>query len=187
DPRGAVTFLLEKYGTLAEQMNFRGYWVSGWDLQPPTRFRLAEHLTAQGHRWRGGLQTVEIDPGCGVGNEDEVPVVVRWARPDGAIQRPLKARVALYDQNDNRIAQDDRRILNDRHLAPGEWQPGDRPLNVYLVRPPTDLVPGVYTLRLLVYDAETLEPVELVDEAGAPAGFEPVIGTLAWPARQPCQ
>ncbi|RME50416.1 MAG: hypothetical protein D6790_21240, partial [Caldilineae bacterium] len=31
DPRGAVTFLLEKYGTLAEQMNFRGYWVSGWD------------------------------------------------------------------------------------------------------------------------------------------------------------
>jgi hypothetical protein len=41
---------------------------------------------------------------------------------------------------------------------------------------PPDLAPGAYSLRLLVYDADTLEPLELVDDAGNPAGFEPEIG-----------
>src|SRR5690606_25495544 len=95
----------------------------------------------------------------------------------GDIDRPLKARVALYNGGE-RLVQDDRRILNDRHLAPSEWSTADQPLNVYRLDLPTGLLPAQYEVRLLVYNADTLEPVELVDEAGNPAGFEPVIGDV---------
>jgi mannosyltransferase len=108
-----------------------------------------------------------------------LPVAIRWQRtPGGTIDRPLKARVALYDANDARLAQADERLLNDRHRAPSQWQPPDQPLNVYLLTLPEDLAPGDYTARLLVYDADTLEPLTLVDAAGNPAGQEATLGTI---------
>ena len=180
DPRGAVPFLLDKYGTRAGEEWFQGYRVAWWELSPPTRFRLAEAFTPLELGWSLGLGTVEVSlPPAPVARGRPVPVVVRWRRTGGddpAIHRPLKARVALYDGEDNRLAQDDRRILNDRHVLPGEWGPGDRPLNVYLLWPPADLPPGSYRLRLLVYDEESLAPVELVDPAGNPVGFEAELG-----------
>ena len=43
---------------------------------------------------------------------------------------------------------------------------------------PSDLTPGTYSLRLFVYDADTLEPLTLVDAAGNPAGQEATLGTI---------
>jgi hypothetical protein len=109
----------------------------------------------------------------------DVPVVIRWARDDAqAIGQPLKARVALYDAAGTRIAQRDERLLNDRHLLPTEWTRDDQPLNVYLLEVPDDLAPGQYSIGLLVYDADTLEPVGVLDSAGNPAGVEATIGSL---------
>ena len=67
---------------------------------------------------------------------------------------------------------------NDRHLMPAEWGPTDQPLNVYLLPTPAELPDGRYELRLLVYDAETLEPLTLVGEAGNPAGQEATLGMV---------
>jgi mannosyltransferase len=68
--------------------------------------------------------------------------------------------------------------LNDRHLLPAEWTLDDQPLNVYLLEMPDDLAPGHYAIGLLVYDADTLEPVGVVDGAGNPAGVEAMIGSI---------
>ena len=70
------------------------------------------------------------------------------------------------------MAQSDERILNDRHLMPGEWRLEEQPLNVYKLATDDDIEPGTYSVRLLVYDADTLEPISFVDEAGNPAGVE---------------
>jgi hypothetical protein len=106
-------------------------------------------------------------------------VAIRWQRtPGGAVDKAFKARVALYDANDGRLVQADERLLNDRHRAPSQWQPGDQPLNVYMLSLPVDMAPGAYTLRLLVYDADTMEPLTLVDAAGSPAGQEATLGTI---------
>jgi hypothetical protein len=115
-------------------------------------------------------------------------VVLRWRRaPGGAVDRPLKARVALYDAADNRLAQADERLLNDRHLAPAHWSMEDRPLGVYLLAAPDDLAPGRYALRLLVYDAETLNPLTWIDEAGNPAGIEPELSPVEIAAAEICE
>ena len=41
------------------------------------------------------------------------------------------------------------------------------------------LAQGEYAVRLLVYDAETLEPLSLLDAAGSPAGIEAEMGARA--------
>lgn len=106
-------------------------------------------------------------------------VALRWARvAGGTSERPLKARVVLYDGGDNRVAQADERLLNDRHVAPSQWNEEDRPLNVYQLAADAPPPPGEYELRLLVYDAESLEPLEIIDSAGNPAGIEAPLGTL---------
>ena len=53
---------------------------------------------------------------------------------------------------------------------------GGRPLNVYAIPTPADLAPGAYDVRLLVYDADTLDPLEPLDAGWQPGGA----GSLGW-------
>ncbi|MCE7983429.1 MAG: hypothetical protein DYG89_19835 [Caldilinea sp. CFX5] len=175
DPRHAVRFLLNKYGNYGESKAFRGYSVEQWQLTPPTHFELAPTLTPLSLRFGTAVETVAVSLPTELA-EMKVPVVVRWQRvPGGQADRPLKARVALYDAQDNRLAQSDERLLNDRHLMPSQWQEHDQPLNVYLLETAEPLPAGAYQVRLLVYDAETLEPLSFIDQAGNPQGIEPVL------------
>jgi len=184
DPRHAVRFLLDKYGTRVDGRDFRGYSIDWWQLTPPTAFVLAPSMTPLTLRFGplpgAAVETVAVSlPGTFIAPATKVPVVIRWQRvPTGQIDRPLKARVALYDGADNRLAQSDERLLNDRHLMPAEWDLTDQPLNVYLLELPPDAAAGDYVLRLLVYDAETLEPLTVFDEAGNPAGIEVSLGRV---------
>ena len=179
DPRHAVSFLLDKAGTRAGEKAFRGYSVDWWQLTPPTEFELAQRYTPIDVRFEPGIAAVELAlPDAPVAPGEMVFAVLRWARTAGPADRPLKARVALYAADGSRVAQSDERILNDRHLMPGEWSADDRPLNIYRLATPPDLAPGTYAVGLLVYDADTLDPVGFLDEAGNPAGVETMIGKI---------
>ena len=180
DPRHAVPFLLDKYGKFGGEQLFQGYTLQWWDMNPPSNFVLAPDLVPAHFAFPPAVETVEVSlPQAALHPGDPLGVVIRWQRtPGGAADRPLKARVALYDANDARLVQSDERLLNDRHRAPSQWGPQDRPLNVYMLPLSSDLTPGTYSLRLLVYDADTLEPLTLVDAAGNPAGQEATLGTI---------
>lgn len=180
DPRRAVSFLLDKEGQRQGEENFRGYSIDWWRLDPPTEFELAPRLVPAEHDFGQAIQTLEISlPQDEITAGEEAPVVIRWQRvPGSQIDQPLKARVALYGAAGGRLAQADERILNDRHLLPAEWAPRDQPLNVYMLDVPKDVSPGEYALRLLVYDADSLEPLPLHDDAGNPMGLEADLGTI---------
>lgn len=179
DPRRAVAFLLDQQGERAGEQNFQGYSIDWWTLTPPNEFVLAPHLQVLSVRFASAVQTVEVSlPEKPVEQGMNVPVTIRWQREGGEVVQPLKARVALYAPDGARISQRDERLLNDRHLMPSEWALDDQPLNVYLLDVPDDLSPGVYDIGLLVYDANTLEPLEFMDEAGNASGIESVIGSV---------
>jgi hypothetical protein len=182
DPRKAVPFLLDEYGRFGGEQLFQGYALQWWELQPPTEFVLAPNLSEARYAFGPGLQTVAVSlPDAPAAAGDTLGVVIRWQRSvesAAAGERPLKARVALYNAEGARLAQADERLLNDRHRAPSEWEAGDQPLNVYSLPLPADLAPGSYTLGLLVYDADTLEPLTLLDAAGNGAGQEATLGAL---------
>ena len=183
DPRHGVRFLLDKYGARIDSKDFRGYSVDVWQLTPPTHFVLAPGLTPLTLRFGRAVETVAVSlPTTAETATTQFPVAIRWQRvPNGQADRPLKARVALYDAQEGRLAQSDERVLNDRHLMPSQWQAGDQPLNVYLLALENRLPAGEYTIRLLVYDAETLEPLTFIDEAGNPQGIEPRLVTFHQP------
>ncbi|MEZ4676141.1 MAG: glycosyltransferase family 39 protein [Caldilineaceae bacterium] len=179
DPRHAVRFLLDIYGERAGERTFQGYDVDWWTLTPPTTFALPSTWIARTLRFADAVQTTELAFPAQVAIAAKVPVAIRWQRVrGGVVERPLKARIALYDAQGNRIAQADERLLNDRHRLPAEWDDEEQPLNLYLLETPAGLAAGSYELRLLVYDADTLEPLSFLDEADNPAGIEEVLGEV---------
>lgn len=180
DPRHAVRFLLDTYGERAGERNFQGYNVDWWTLTPPTTFQLPTTWLDRTIRFADAVQTSELAFPAQVQAGEKLPISIRWQRvPGGTIDRPLKARIALYDAANNRLAQADERLLNDRHRLPAEWGEDESPLNLYLLDLPEGVAVGEYELRLLVYDAETLEPLSWLDEVGNPSGVEEVLGSLA--------
>jgi hypothetical protein len=180
DPRRSVAFLLDQAGERGGEENFQGYSIDWWQLTPPNSFELTPHMAPLTVVFPPAVQTVEASlPNGPVVSGGNVPVVIRWQRQSGGeVTRPLKARVALYNAEGARVAQRDERLLNDRHLLPAEWSSQDRPLNVYLLDVPDDAAPGAYTIGLLVYAADTLEPLGVVDSADNPMGVEATIGTV---------
>ena len=180
DPRHAVRFLLDKAGARAGERDFQGYRVDWWQLQPPTTFVLAESWQPFALRFGTAVETVAVSlPSQPTAVGGKVSVVIRWQRvAGGEANRPLKARIALYDEADNRLVQADDRLLNDRHRLPPEWQAADQPLNLYTLDLPTEVGPGTYAVRLLVYDGETQEALPLFDAAGQQAGIEAALGTI---------
>lgn len=183
DPRHAVPYLLGQSGEPAGEQLFQGWRINWWEMAPPNHFALAPDLAPLNVQFAQAVQTVEASVPAQVEAGQSIDVALRWQRvANGSVDRPLKARVALYDAHDNRLAQADERLLNDRHVAPAAWSADDRPLNVYQLATSSDsppLAPGDYALRLLVYDAESLEPLEIIDAAGNPAGIEAAIGTIS--------
>lgn len=177
DPRGAATWVLEKFGTRLGQQAFRGYQVTWYATPPEADFELAPALTGppatfgdqvrlEGYAFGGrgpGVTSTPAETRAAEAPADQpVWVVARWSglagagEPGKALPRGLKATAVLVDSEGFAVGGDDRPILNDRHLAPLEWASGDRPLGVYMPRAAPATPPGVYTVRLAVYDPLTL-------------------------------
>lgn len=178
DPRGAVPWLLEKFGTRLGERSFRGYHVTWYALAPDTVFELAPHLHetqvtfgdtvrliayAFGGRGSGLTSTVAETHAAVVPVDRPVWAVLRWAPLPGAASAPfprgLKATLVLVDAEGFIVGRDDRPLLNDRHVAPAFWPMTDRPLGVHLVKAEPATPPGTYTLKLSVYDPVTLTPL----------------------------
>ncbi len=181
DPRGAVPFLLEKFGSLLAERSFRGYNVSQYEIAPDTRFELAPALSEvavdfadqvrlTGAAFGGSAAGATSDAAAArlpeAAVDEGIWAVLRWAQlPDAA--QPLKATLVLEDRDGAVVGRDDRPILNDRHLAPPQWEEADRPLGVYLVHPDPATPPGTYTLKLAVYDPATLAQLPAAGQGAA--------------------
>ncbi len=177
DPRGATQFLLEKFGTRLGERLFRGYTVESYAVAPDAQFELAPALSAADVEFGGQVRLIaSAFGGRGPGPtssaaetrrptapaDQPVWVVARWAAlpaasaPETARPRGVKASVVLEDATGRIVGRDDRPILNDRHLAPSQWSADDTPLGVYAVHADPGTPPGQYTLKLAVYDPDTL-------------------------------
>ena len=173
DPRGAVPFLLEKFGALVDERGFRGFSVSSYEIAPDTRFELAPALTNVAADFGDQVRLTGAAFGAAgatrrpeAATDEGVWAVLKWVQLSGA-EQPLKATVVLEDSDGVVVGRDDRPILNDRHLAPQEWDKSDRPLGVALIKPDPATPPGTYTLKLAVYDPATLAQLPAAGEGAA--------------------
>jgi len=191
DPRGVVSFLLQKHGQLLGERLFRGYRVSWYQLPQPAVFSVAPQMTptqvsfsplrltafTYGGRGAGPTSTVEETAGRVLPADKRAWAVLQW-QLDQPVSTEYKATLIIRDQEGRVLEQDDRYLLNDRHLRTPHWTPGEPALNVYSVALPPGTPPGEYELALGVYEAATLQRLNVLDEVGAPAGTTASLGKL---------
>lgn len=173
DPRGAVPALLNSVCGREGQQAFRGYNVSWWRCEPPNAFHLAEEFQPLNLSLTPAMTLLEGDwtGRHSPAKRGQVALVtLRWLAREPT-SRPLKVSLRLKDKNGASLGQDDRVLLNDRHLRTTRWDPGATALAVYNL--PVPAKPGDYALVLVLYDERTLEPLSVL--AGS---VEIPVGTL---------
>lgn len=170
DPRGYVSFLLDKYATLEGKRSFRGYNVSWYQLPKQVSFSLAsapqavsvifgEKIKLTSFAYGGALtsQTPDVD----------VPLVVLsskmwvvlWWQLIKLVNANYKVSIQIRDAEERLAAQDDRMLINDQHLDTYWWKPNQTVINVYTPELVAGVKPGEYTVYVVVYDAQTGTPL----------------------------
>ena len=192
DPRGAVDFLLRKFGMVLGEQGFRGYQVRWYAIAPDTTFELAPALQpmnlafgdqvelvgwAYGGRGPGETSTVAKTRAAVVPAGQSAWAVLRWRQLPSAVG-PLKVSLRLLGEDGRLVGQNDRVLLNDRHLSLPHWNAQDQPLNVYLVEVGPDSPPGLYLWQVVVYEPGTLAPLSWLDAEGQLRGEPAALGWI---------
>jgi len=90
----------------------------------------------------------------------------------------IKASLRLVAAGGELAGQDDRPLLNDRHLSLPYWEGEDAPLNVYIFDVDPSAPLGQYSWQLVVYEAATLAPLPWRDAAGELHGEPATLGQI---------
>ena len=199
DPRGAVPFLLEKYGEFRGERDFRGYHVIWYDLPNPVHFSLPTELEPARVNFGDEIWlTGSAYGGHGQGptssdsevQQRQVPAgsmawaTLRWQMPTDACEAAdcsiddLKTAVYLEDERGHKVGQVDKLLLSDRHLRTSGWSPDERAINVYTLPVAPATPPGEYHVMVTVYRTADGEPLPVLDAGGAPEGIAAQIGVL---------
>jgi hypothetical protein len=166
DPRGVIPFLLEKTGHRAGELDFRGYRVVWWDLQPDSQFDLPNDLLPIGVTF-GDVSRLD-----GLAFPETVkPGGAAWVTLHFTLLRntDVDYRVSLRLRNSagETLPPIDKDLMNDRHFRTSAW-PVDDPrlnqaINVYTLPIPSDISPGNYCLEVVFYESSTLEATPATD------------------------
>ena len=168
-----LSAVLSKFGRYlgnVQYPSFRIYSYADIDLTRPWKlYDLLEPLTVH---YDGGLSLLGIALGQGteqlstlqnpnLGDNRTLWLALQWqVAPELDIAYSVSLR--LYDESGAPVFQEDV-VLKDAHPAPTSSWIAEEPVDtLFYMSLPTELAPGDYELRLLVYDFETLKPtVEL--------------------------
>lgn len=192
DPRGAVLFLLDKYGQRLGQATFRGYDVLWYQLPPHGTFSLTSEINlidvdfadqislvgyAYGGRGAGATSSeAEVEAQVVLAGK-KMWAVLQWQLQQ-KVDRDYKVALFLKDSRDHLIGQDDRQLINDRHLYTPSWWLDEVVTNVYDLLVPDGTPPGQYILEVAVYDSESLARLAVLDANGAPQGTTVQLGNI---------
>ena len=192
DPRGAVLFLLDKYGQRLGQAGFRGYEVLWYQLPSHGTFFLASEVNpidvdfadqislvgyAYGGRGAGATSSEAEVEARVVPAGKKMWAVLQW-QLQRKVERNYKVALFLKDSRDHLIGQDDRQLINDRHLYASSWALDEVVTNVYDPLVPDGTPPGQYAVEVAVYEPESLARLDVLDANGAPQGTTVQLGHI---------
>lgn len=183
DPRGYVSFLLNKYATLEGERSFRGYNVSWYQLPERVSFSLAsalqptaivfgDKIKLTGFAYGGVLTPKTPDVNMPLVALDSKAWIVLWWELVTPVGENYKASIQIRDAEGHLVAQDDRLLINDQHLDTRWWKPNETVINVYTPEFVAEAKPGEYIVYVIVYDPQKDVPLSV----GTDHSFQ--IGTL---------
>ncbi len=192
DPRGAVLFLLDKYGAYLGHRGFRGYDLVWYRLPEEASFSLAPAFEPVHIDFEGKVSLIGLAFG-GRGQEEtstEAEVARRvvpagrtmWAALQWQVSQEIegayKAALYLQDGRGELVGQVDKDLLNDRHLQTSAWSPDEVAINVYNLTVAPGTPPGEYILEASLYAPATLERLNVLDDRGGARGTAAFLGRM---------
>ena len=159
-----------RYGGAEEHGSFQIHTFA--DVASDRPWTFYEYLESRTVEYDGGISLQGIATGQGGGqlNTEEglslgeggaLWLAMQWQTAPG-LEINYSVSLRLHDSEGRRVYQKDSVLLNSRHRRTGRWLEEEPVDTVFYLDIPTDLPPGDYELRLVVYDSATLSPtVEL--------------------------
>lgn len=192
DPKGLIDFLLRKYGERGEESRFEGFDLLIYQLPESPHFTIApsfepfsanfgDEIELIGASWGGSSLYETSTPSEAEGKT--LPsgksgwVVLRWQALE-VPSRNYKVGVYLVDEGSHLVGQMDKLLLSNYLRPTSQWEPGQIEIDYYTLPSLPATPPGEYRIEVVVYDAETLERLPLVDKAGRRSGQALEIGRL---------
>jgi 4-amino-4-deoxy-L-arabinose transferase-like glycosyltransferase len=165
DQQGILPFFLEMNGRLVDRVLFRGYWLNIYELYPEISLPELQPASAN----FGDVLLTGIFLQKEVEANTAICLALRW-QLTGFTSKAYKATVTLWDEMGHCLSSTDVLIRNRSGLSTQYWELGEEAVNFYVMPLPLGTPPGPYQIRVGVYDEATLRSLDVLDEAGNPAG-----------------
>ena len=168
-----ITFLLNKYGRFLDSAEYGSFQIHAYtDVSLDRPWTLYERLDPLEVHYDGGISLFGFACGQGtvqrssdqlfnVGQDRSWWMALQWrAAPELDFDYSVSLR--LHDAEGKAVYQTDQVLWNEDAEPTSQWPPDSNVATLFYLEFPSDLPPGEYELRLVVYDFETLKPtVEL--------------------------
>ena len=166
--------LLDKYGKLSERKEFDRFQIHFFsDISLDRRWSLHEFVEPLSVDYDGGISLNGLALGRGktqlsalqplaLEGDDSLWLLLRWKTAPGlGINYAISLR--LHNAEGAMVYQKDVNLLSKEDTTSGGWIPEEPVDTISNITVPTDITPGDYELRLIVYDPRTLKPTVELD------------------------
>ena len=174
DFQGVIPYLLERQGTLVQEHRLPGYEVLLYtlDAEPPaleTR-RVGVNL--------GPLRLEDAVVQTWVPVDEATTVALTW-RLEAPLAEDLKVALSLVDERGRVLARRDQFLRDALGRHTSRWDVSQVVTNYTTLPFPPGIAPLDYAIELSVYHEGDLAGLDVLDGAGAPAGKQYALATLA--------
>ncbi len=192
DPKGVLSFLLDKHAEEIDTKEFHAFDVASYRLPDAPRFAIADSFRPLNVNFNNQVILRGIDFGpsykgtASISPDTATPPVHSgedtWVTLQWEALTPLstdyKAAVYLLDGRSRLLGQADKVMLSNDLRKSSEWQAGKLALDYYTVSNMPATPPGEYHIEVAVYDGETLDRLPVLDDQGKISGQSFRAGTI---------
>jgi len=108
----------------------------------------------------------------------QLEITLRW-QTIAEMREIYALSLRLVDQQGHFWGQTDEWLENESSLATYAWKMGEVSEGYHTLSPLPGAPPGHYQVKMVLYGADTLQSLDILDESGAPAGTEYTLGTVS--------
>ena len=173
DHRGLLAYVLERRGTLVHREYISGYQALVYEIDPTPLPEVAGRADAS----FGALRLAGSRVDAQTPADEAVAVALDW-RVDSAPAHDLKVVLELMDGKGRVIARGDAALMDALGARTSRWPVGNETTTYHMLQLAPDIAPLAYMLRVGLYHEADFAGLDLMDQAGAPAGKRLVLGTI---------
>lgn len=192
DPKGLLDFLLRKYGRHSDTEPFESFDLVTYQLPSSPDFVIADSFEPLNVNFGDELRLVGVAFGgssqSSTSNPEDVErtvlpsgkegwVVLRW-EVQRTPSKNYKVAVYLLDSRGRPVGQVDKLLLSGRLQPTSGWAADQAEMDYYTLPCAPATPPGQYTIEVVVYDAETMERLNVFDEQAGVVQSSVAVGTL---------